>query len=56
MKDKLVTLGKINSTGFFFDGFIFFNNKRTEELSYLNNTLAVYVETSEIKSTIWKVK
>lgn len=49
-------IGTINSTGFFFHGVIHFNNTNSEKLSFLNNTLGVYVDTPEIKRTIWLVK
>ena len=49
-------IGTINSTGFFFHGIIHFNNTNSEKLSFLNNTLGVYVDTPNIKRTIWLVK
>jgi len=49
-------IGTINSTGFFFHGIIHFNNTNSEKLSFLNNTLGVYVDTPDIKRTIWLVK
>jgi hypothetical protein len=49
-------LGTVNSTGYFFNGIILFNNTKSEKLSHLNNSLGVYVETPEIKRTIWLVK
>jgi hypothetical protein len=49
-------LGTINSTGFYFYGMIHFSNATSEKMSYLNNTMGVYVETPEIKRTIWLVK
>ena len=49
-------IGTVNSTGYFFDGIILFNNTKSEKLSLLNNSLGVYVETPEIKRTIWLVK
>ncbi|MGA8916370.1 MAG: hypothetical protein WB474_10295 [Nitrososphaeraceae archaeon] len=49
-------IGTINSTGFFFHGIIHFNNTNSEKLSFLNNTLGIYVDTPEIKRTIWLVK
>ena len=48
--------GTINSTGFFFHGIIHFNNTNSEKLSFLNNTLGIYVDTPEIKRTVWLVK
>lgn len=49
-------IGTINSTGELFYGFILFNNTQSEKLSHLNNSLGVYVETPEIKRTIWLIK
>ena len=49
-------IGTINNTGFFFHGIIHFNNTNSEKLSFLNNTLGVYVDTPNIKRTIWLVK
>jgi hypothetical protein len=49
-------IGAVNSTGFFFNGIILFNNTQSEKLSHLNNSLGVYVETPEIKRTIWLIK
>lgn len=49
-------MGTINSTGFYFYGIIHFNNSTSEKFSDLNNTIGVYVETPEIKRTIWLVK
>jgi hypothetical protein len=49
-------MGTINSTGFYFYGIIHFNNTTGVKFSDLNNTIGVYVETPEIKRTIWLVK
>ncbi len=49
-------IGMVNSTGYFFNGIIHFNNTKSDKLSYLNNSLGLYVETPEIKRTIWLVK
>ena len=49
-------IGTVNSTGFYFHGIILFNNAKSEKLSHLNNSLGVYVETPEIKRTIWLIK
>jgi hypothetical protein len=48
-------IGTINSTGFFFHGIIHFSNTNSEKLSFLNNSLGIYVDTPEIKRTIWLV-
>jgi hypothetical protein len=49
-------MGTINSTGFYFYGIIHFNNTTGVKFSDLNNTIGVYVETPEIKRTIWLVE
>ena len=49
-------VGTTNSTGFYFHGIIHFNDTKSEKLSHLNNSLGVYVETPEIKRTIWLIK
>jgi len=46
-------IGTINSKGFTFQGIILFNSTNSEKLSILNNTVGIYIETPEIKRTVW---
>ncbi|MEJ7641098.1 MAG: hypothetical protein WKF36_02765 [Candidatus Nitrosocosmicus sp.] len=48
-------IGVIDSKGFTFQGIVLFNNTNSEKLSFLNNTIAIYKETPEIKRTMWLI-